>query len=549
MYGGNAAHTFANTAVPPPRLGLVWEVPANASLGSAVEADDFVYAADLAASALPQERDLVVWKLTEANGTLARSSRVRFPEGQPVGPPRTLAVDAARVYALVTVHNGTTNESRDILVAIHVTVGTVAWRFASAPWITTSPAATRSAPVLSGALAIFGSQDGNVYAVNAATGALVWWIPANGPVTTVPAVVETIVYVTSGPDLIFLDINGTADNDDGTPEAGGWTGDELFRVNVGTAIASSPVVTDPYAYVDAGGDLWAFDRRSGGAPVWSDASAHQSVGTPTVLGAAIVTRRSDGRAYAFDRNTGQILWVRAGIAVYREADMAAADGRVFLTATTANGPGLVTLDAADGSVLHEASLPPGWLGAPIVAGGKVLVSSGADLLAYRGQPDLAVLATDVVFNGGNVVGGTARGNLTIVVRNVGDEPAVGARVRVYDGPPAPETLISDFVVGNASKPVNPGGRSEGNLTATRDWSVGRHEVWVVVDPLAQEENAANNAAVAILYVRPGPPETIVVGAGPYYLALLLGFAVGAAVLFLPLRRLRELRRKEEEKKA
>ena len=170
-----------------------------------------------------------------------------------------------------------------------------------------------------------------------------------------------------------------------------------------------------------------------------------------------------------------------------------------------------------------------------------------DLFAFRGQPDVAVLPTDIVLNGGQAANGVARGNLTVAVRNLGDEPAVGVRVRVYDGAEGPDNLIADFVVGNASDPVKAVGRSEGNFTATRDWSVGRHEILVVADPVAHEDVTGNNRAVAILYVEPGPPDTIVVGAGPYYLALLLGFVIGAAVLFLPLRRLRELRRKEGEK--
>lgn len=549
MYGGSAAHTFSNAAVPPPSLGLVWSVAGNRTLGSAVEADGYVYAADLAASAQPAERDLVVWKLAEANGTIARVTRVRFPEGVPLGPPRTLAVDAARVYAVVTLFNATTNESREVLVAINVAIGTVAWRFTgTTPWMAVSPTATRSAPTLVGSLAIFGSQDGSVYAVNAATGSLTWWFPTGDPVNTVPAALGTIVYVTSGTDLAFLDVNGLADGDGGPAESGGWTGDEIVMpVDVGAPIDASPVVVDPYVYVAAGGDVWAFDRTFGGAPVWTDASSHQSAGTPAISGNSISVRRSDGRVYAFDRTTGDVLWVRGGMQATGDADAALADGRLFLTATTATGLRLVTFDAATGGILHQASLPGSPLGAPVPAGDKILVSSGTDLLAFRGQPDIAVLSTDIVLNADQAENGRARGNLTVVVRNVGDEPAVRVRVRVYDGTPDPSRLIADFIVGNASNPVKAGGRSEGNFTAMRDWSVGRHEVWVVADPLQTEENQANNQAVVILYVEPGPPETIVVGAGPYYLALLLGLVIGAAVLYLPLKRLRDLRRKDEEK--
>ncbi|HEV8595112.1 MAG TPA: PQQ-binding-like beta-propeller repeat protein, partial [Thermoplasmata archaeon] len=450
---------------------------------------------------------------------------------------------ANRAYVLFTVKYA--SDYGEVLVALNAATGAVAWTFnQTTRWTSGSPTGMRSAPLLIGSLVIFGSQDGSVYAVNAATGALSWWFPTGTPVETVPAAEGTIVYVTSGTELHFLDINGLTDGDAGPAEGGGWTGDEIvLPVNVGVGIEASPVVADPYVYVAAGGDLWALNRVFGGPPVWSSTTTWGSVGTPAIIGDTIVVRRSDDRVYAFDRTTGQILWVRGGMMATGEADAAAADGRVFLTATTTSGVALVTFDATDGRIVHQASLPSGPLGAPVAASDLVIVSSGSELLAFRGQPDLAALSTDVVLNAEQASNGVARGNLTIAIRNMGDEPAVGARVRVYDGSPGPTTLIADFLVGKA---IKAGGRSEGNVTATRDWSVGRHEVWVVVDPVPSEENTANNQALVILYVEPGQPKTIVVGGGPTYLALILGVLIGAAVLYIPLRRLRGVRRKEEE---
>ncbi|MBI4415429.1 MAG: PQQ-binding-like beta-propeller repeat protein, partial [Euryarchaeota archaeon] len=347
----------------------------------------------------------------------------------------------------------------------------------------------------------------------------------------------------------FLDLQGLADGDQGPAESGGWTGDELHRVAAGAPVTASPVVTDSYVYLDVSGDLWAIDRRFGGAAVWSHATPQATEGTPAIAGDVVVARRSDGRVYAFHRATGQIEWVRGTLrAPVGGEDMAAADGRVFLSARNGTSFDLVTLDAGDGSVLdRNATAGRARLGAPIVAGNLVLVAEGASLLAFRGQPDLAVFAADVVMNLGPASGGVARGNVSTSVRNNGDEPVYGVRVRVYDGDEATGALLGEATVGTAEKPLKPASRTT-VYTSDRDWSVGRHTITVIVDRAVTETDIGNNKAVAFVYVQEGPPPPPqVLGAGPYWVALLLGFLVGVAVLYLPIRRVRELRRKELEK--
>ena len=554
MYGGSAGHTFANAAAPPARLGEVWRLDGNATLGSAVEADGFVYVADVDGVPQPAGPNLVVHRLAEVNGSEAPAAggwtaRVSLtPQAVALAPARTLAVDATRVYALFTALLRTSSEYQEVLAALNVADGSVAWMFnGTTPWTNATPQPTRSAAILIGSTVLFGSQDGSVYAVNAAAnGALLWSYDTGTAVQSVPAAEGDIVYVTAGSRLLFLDLQGTADGTQGTASAGG--GDLLDEVMGAGPTVGSPVVSGPYVYFLADDNLSAVDKIQGGQPIWSEIAPWLPFvgrGSPAIASSFVVVRRDDGRTYAYEAATGRITWIRV-LPAAGDADMAFADGRLFLTGTRGGTGALVALDTA-GDVLDEAELPSGPLGAPVPAGDKVLVASGSDLLAFRGQPDVAVLPTDIVLNAGQAANGVARGNLTVAVRNLGDEPAVGVRVRVYDGAEGPDNLIADFVVGNASDPVKAVGRSEGNFTATRDWSVGRHEILVVADPVAHEDVTGNNRAVAILYVEPGPPDTIVVGAGPYYLALLLGFVIGAAVLFLPLRRLRELRRKEGEK--
>ena len=566
MYGRSAAHDFSTGATPPPNLGLVWSFAANGTLSTPVLAGDHVYVADLNNSEPSTRPHLVVHKLHEANGSNRPISgvngwgrRVSIPGTAAVAPPRSLAVDGTRVYALWTVnHVGTTNYS-DVLAALDVGTGQTVWTFTSPSWTAAVGNATRSAPILANSLALFGSQDGNVYAVNAATGARVWWFPGNGPLTTVPAFVDPgppidpIVYVTSGSDLIYLDAPGKADGDQGIADGGAWTGDELFRVTVNATIDSSPVIAGSLVYVDAGGNLSAFDFSQGGAPIWSRTTGAESVGTPAVLGDLVIARRSDGRLHAYDRVSGEIEWVRPGLAaIPRAEDIAAADGRLFVSALRSGSYDLVTVDEMDGSILDANS---GWttLGAPIAADDKVFVSEGARLLAFRGKPDLAVEVADVMPHLSTAQGGVATGYLTVRIQNDGTENATNVRVQVYDGaydPLDPVTnRIGNFVVGNETAPVTVKGVTEGNDTDVVNWSVGTHTVRVVIEPAATETNVANNQVAVLIAVQAGPsPPPGVVGAGPYWAALLLGFVAGVAILYVPLRRLRDLRRKKPEEK-
>jgi len=546
MYGASAAHNFSTGATPPMRLGLVWTLAGNATLGSAVVADGFAYAADVDAVRPPAGPNLVIHRVAAENGSaLARdgawTQRVLLANGIALAPSRSLAVSAGRVYALFTAN--VTSGDQEILASVDAATGSTGWTFnGTTRWTASAPNATRSAPVVAGGLVFFGSQDGNVYAVHASNGTLAWWFPTGAPVQTVPAVDGTIVYVTSGSKLFFLDIGGLANGDQGPPDSG-HTGDELYEVNATAPITASPVVGDQYVYTDSAGTLAAFNKSYAGAPVWSAPIAGASDATPALWGGWIFARRSDGHVYAFSDSTGQVEWVVNGFSAPPGAgDMAVANGDIYLSARSGSTYDLVTLDATSGSVVDRnttTSRPA--LGAPVAAGDLVYVAEGSRLLAFRGQPDLTAVVSDQVLNAATGADGQVRGNLTITVRNEGVENASSVRVTVKDG----GTVIANLTLGEP-KPIKAGGRAQA-YTPTQTWAGGRHEITITIRRVPTESNEGNNELTFAVDVVAGPPPApVVVGAGPYWAALLLGFGVGAAVVYLPLRRLRDTRRKQAE---
>lgn len=561
MYGAAADHSFTNAGSPPDALGLIWSFPAsgpaNGPLGgaSAVEADGFVYIADFDRTLPPSGPQLFVYKVAEGNGSFVTgwSALINVPVSSSIpdsaarGIPRSLAVSGNLLYVLFTAGNESAN--REVVVALNVATGTQQWAFAEAEtWTDATAEGTRSAPVLGSGILVFGSQNGNLYALNPSTGVPIWWIPVGAPVQTVPAIVGNRVYVTAGTRLKYFDVQGKVPADDPPTEPPGspWNGDLVMDLDLGSQAIASPIVVGDFVYADAGGDLRAFDRLAGGE-AWVQSTPHETVATPASTGSLIITRRSDERLYAYWASDGQVEWVRSAIPVgVGGGDLAVADGRIFLSARSGTTHDLVALDAADGSVVfRNTTAGRASMGAPVVAANKILVTEGARLQAFRGQPDLVV--DKVVMSRGTATENFANANVTITVRNLGTESVTGVRVRVYDGDPSGTgALIGQSTVGTPETPLAPNALTT-FATANRDWTVGQHDVWVVIDRATTETNDANNARAFPIYVQPGPPpNAIVMGTGPYALALLAGFAIGILVLWFPLRRLRELRRTEKE---
>lgn len=98
---------------------------------------------------------------------------------------------------------------------------------------------------------IFGSDDGNIYALNASTGTKLWNFATNGVIFSSPAVANGVVYV------------GTEDT--GSLDGGNLyalnavTGAQLWSYNTGSIDLSSPAVVDGVVYATTyDGQTYAF---------------------------------------------------------------------------------------------------------------------------------------------------------------------------------------------------------------------------------------------------------------------------------------------------
>src|SRR5262249_28162523 len=87
----------------------------------------------------------------------------------------------------------------------------------------------QSSPAVVNGVVYFGSDDGNVYALNASTGALLWRFAAVGQVESSPAVVNGVVYVGTGDHVYALNAS---------------TGTKIWSYNTGSGVLSSPAVVN-----------------------------------------------------------------------------------------------------------------------------------------------------------------------------------------------------------------------------------------------------------------------------------------------------------------
>jgi outer membrane protein assembly factor BamB len=242
-------------------------------------------------------------------------------------------------------------------------------------WSLHAGGAIHGASALSGGTLYVPSEDGDVYAVDAATGAQRWAFRTGGPVWSTPAVADGTVVVGSTDDRVYaLDAR---------------TGRERWRFATGSDVVSSPAVAGGLVYVGSDDHrVYALSLRTGRVR-WAFTTGDRASGSPVVAGGTVYTGSNDGRLYALDAATGAKRWSYAGDA-WVWAAPAVAGGRVYFTTTgsagalTSNGSGgrLYALDAATGALDWQTDGAFNGLSSPVVDGGQVVATSYAAVEAF-----------------------------------------------------------------------------------------------------------------------------------------------------------------------
>ena len=168
----------------------------------------------------------------------------------------------------------------------------------------------RSSPVVVNGIVYEGSNDGDVYALNAANGSLVWKTHiGNVAIISTPAVVNGIVYIG-----LLLDVYTGH-----VAALNATTGVIIWAVApTGSGVESSPTVVDGVVYIGSGaGRLYALNAATG-ASIWYFATnGATGVASVAVVNSVVYVTSIGGYVYALNAENGGLIWTfNAGNALY-----------------------------------------------------------------------------------------------------------------------------------------------------------------------------------------------------------------------------------------
>lgn len=148
-----------------------------------------------------------------------------------------------------------------------------------------------SSPAIADSVLVFGSRDGNVYALNTLTGKQYWKF-SYGPTWAIssPAIRKGVVYIGWSDNNLFSAIDLA-------------TGREQWQFVAKNYVYSSPLVSDSIVYVGSHDqNLYALNTQTG-SKVWQYRTGGGVLSSPIIDGELLYIGSDDGNLYAFERSS------------------------------------------------------------------------------------------------------------------------------------------------------------------------------------------------------------------------------------------------------
>jgi len=231
------------------------------------------------------------------------------------------------------------------------------WTYETEDAVTSSPA------VVDGKVYV-GSQDKNIYCLDAYSGSFIWKFPINYRVKSSPAVVGGRVYTGADDGNIYC-INAETgvqiwqktlydleDYDD-------FTFPHMWQMR------SSPIVVGNRIYVGAlDGNVYCLDTS--GNIVWTYPTGNAIGGSPTVSGGIVYIGSTDRYIYALDAANGNLVWktetpARPVVNSYRQklslnGSPIVVDGKVYMGVGWDSDPKFACFDAQNGTIIWNITV-------------------------------------------------------------------------------------------------------------------------------------------------------------------------------------------------
>ena len=219
-----------------------------------------------------------------------------------------------------------------------------------------------------------GSDDGNLYAINAHTGAQWWQYTTGGPIQSSPTVQNNTVYFGSNDKYLYA--------------VDAYNGVLKWKYFTGSLIRSeSPVISNGVVFITSSngypdGTLYAIDANTG-VLKWS--KHLESPTSPTLMDGKIFTTSFGGSTYCLNEIDGSVSWAKTiGLTT---TNPAAVNNRLYLQ-ESANPAEITCVDATNGTVIWNKSCETQRT-SPTISDGIVYVSTSTSVPQYAEAYDAA----------------------------------------------------------------------------------------------------------------------------------------------------------------
>lgn len=228
-------------------------------------------------------------------------------------------------------------------------------------WKTPMGAIGYSSPVVVNNISYIGSEDGFLYALNVANGAVVWKDYVASP--TSPAKANSIVYI------------GSQDHNYG------YAGLYALDTQTGALLWKNlsdffgpPTVVNGIVYAEGDSGFSAFDATSGALKWTFPISGSDTIGSPAMDNGVVYFGSVNGNIYALDATTGALKWSYNPNSYPINSTPIVANGAVYVTVS--NGE-VIALNASTGAPLWTFGFfNRNGIASPALANGVVYVSIG-----------------------------------------------------------------------------------------------------------------------------------------------------------------------------
>jgi len=269
------------------------------------------------------------------------------------------------------------------LYAVDVESGAMKWKFEAKSRIPSSPA-------VADGIVYFDAYDGNFYAVDAATGALKWRFQTAGErrfagkhLHGVQPVSETMpdpfdCYLSS--PVVWKGAVYFGSGDGNVYSLNAASGAANWKFKTGNVVHASPAIADGTVFIGSWDSYFYALDASTGQEKWrfktgEDPDIHNQEGiqsSAAVADGMVYFGCRDSHLYALDENTGEKKWAFSGNGSWVVSSPAVSDGKVYFV--TSDTSLLYALDAKSGTVVHAVGFNHWYLySSPALAGGMLYV--------------------------------------------------------------------------------------------------------------------------------------------------------------------------------